>query len=136
VVGDEGDGVAFIDNDPLEDDMGVRCEDMNPDQLVAYVKSYQAAFGLNLKVEGFKERGVFRGMQRIYGTADAGRIVKWAFYHHKGQLRGEPIGFFVFSKGNKWWTDKLYMEVQQEMRKSTGSSYQGATLGVRSLSDL
>ena len=73
--------VAFSDNDPLEDDMGVRCEDMTPDQLVAYIKSYQEAFGLNLKVEGLKERSVFRALQKLYGKADAGRIVKWAFYH-------------------------------------------------------
>jgi hypothetical protein len=88
--------VAFADNDPLEDDMGVRCENMNPDQLVAYIKSYQQAFGLNLKVDGFKERGVFRGLQKLYGQQEAGRIVKWAFYHYKGQFRAEPVGFFMF----------------------------------------
>jgi len=128
--------VAFADNDPLEDDMGVRCENMNPDQLVAYIKSYQQAFGLNLKVDGFKERGVFRGLQKLYGQQEAGRIVKWAFYHYRGQFRAEPIGFFMFSQGNKWWTDKLHMEVQQEMAKSDSATYRGASLGVRSLSDL
>jgi hypothetical protein len=128
--------VSFSDADPLEQDMGVMCQNMNPDQLVAYIKSYQEAFGLNLKVDGFKERGVFRGLQKLYGQQEAGRIVKWAFYHYKGHFRNEPVGFFMFSKGNKWWTDKLHMEVQQEMTKSDGRSYQGATLGVRSLSDL
>lgn len=127
----------FSDTDPLEEDMGVRCEDMTPDQLVAYIKSYQGiVYNLELKVEGMKERSVFRGLQRLYGHQDAGRIVKWAFYHHRGRFRDEPIGFFLFTKGNKWFTDKLYSELQEEMRKETSRTYQGASLGVRSLSDL
>ena len=127
----------FSDTDPLEEDMGVRCEDMTPDQLVAYIKSYQGVvYNLELKVEGIKERAVFRGLQRLYGRQDAGRIVKWAFYHHRGRFRDEPIGFFLFTKGNKWFTDKLYSELQEEMRKETSRTYQGASLGVRSLSDL
>jgi hypothetical protein len=117
--------------------MGVRCEDMSPDQLVSYIKSYQEAFGLNLKVEGQKERAVFRALQNLYGKADAGRIVKWAFYHHKGRFRDEPVGFFIFSKGNKWWTDKLYLEMQEGMRKATKvpTSYAAAAsqAGLRSL---
>jgi hypothetical protein len=128
--------VAFNDNDPLEDDMGVRCQDMTPDQLVAYIKSYQSAFGLNLRVEGLKERAVFKGLQRVYGKANAGNIVKWAFYHHRGRFRDEPIGFFLFSKGNKWWTDKLYMEMQEEQAKARQRTATGASLGITSLADL
>lgn len=130
--------MAFSDTDPLEEDMGVRCEDMNADQLVAYIKAYQDAFGFNLKVEGPKERGVFRGLQRVYGNANAGRIVKWAFYHHKGKFRDEIINFFHFSKGNKWLTDKFYLELQQDAAKETANvnRFQGASLGVTSLSDL
>lgn len=128
--------MAFSDNDPLEDDMGVRCQDMTPDQLVAYIKSYQQAFGLNLRVEGLKERAVFRGLQRIYGKDNAGLIVKWAFYHHKGRFRDEPIGFFMFSKGNKWWTDKLYLEMQEEQAKARQRTATGVSLGITSLADL
>lgn len=128
--------MAFSDIDPLEEDMGVRCEDMTPDQLVSYIKSYQAAFGLNLPVEGQKERGVFRGLQRVYGKTAAGRIVKWAFYHYRGQFRDEAIGFFQFSKGSKWWTDKLYVELQQELARENPRTYTGSSLGVTSLADL
>lgn len=128
--------MAFSDNDPLEDDMGVRCQDMTADQLVAYIKSYQSAFGLNLRVEGIKERAVFKGLQRVYGKANAGNIVKWAFYHHKGRFRDEPIGFFMFSKGNKWWTDKLYLEMQEHLAKDRQRTTAGASLGVTSLADL
>lgn len=128
--------MAFVDNDPLEDDMGVMCQDMTADQLVAYVKSYQDAFGLNLRVEGLKERAVFKGLQRVYGTANAGNIVKWAFYHHRGRFRGEPIGFFHFSKGNKWFTDKLYLEMQDALAKDRQRTATGPALGVTSLADL
>lgn len=128
--------MAFVDSDPLEDDMGVRCADMTPDQLVAYIKSYQSAFGLNLRVEGLKERAVFRGLQRVYGKANAGNIVKWAFYHHKGRFRDEPVGFFMFSKGNKWWTDKLYLEMQESLARESRITATGVSLGVTSLADL
>ena len=116
--------------DPLEQDMGVRCEDMNPDQLVSYIKSYQEAFGLILPVDGMPERGVFRGMQRIYGPRDAGLIVKWVFYRYKGRYDGEPVRFFSFAKGRKWWVDK--------MRRSSPKTYSDAAarMGVRSLADL
>lgn len=116
--------------------MGVRCEDMTADQLVAYIKSYQSAFGLNLRVEGLKERAVFKGLQRVYGKANAGNIVKWAFYHHKGRFRDEPVGFFMFSKGNKWWTDKLYLEMQESLARESRITATGASLGVISLADL
>ena len=128
--------MAFSDSDPLEDDMGVRCQDMTADQLVAYIKSYQQAFGLNLRVEGLKERAVFKGLQRVYGKDNAGLIVKWAFYHHKGRFRDEPIGFFMFSKGNKWWTDKLYLEMQEEQAKARQRTATGVSLGITSLADL
>lgn len=128
--------MAFVDNDPLEDDMGVRCQDMNPDQLVAYIKAYQEAFGLNLRVDGLKERAVFKALQRVYGKDNAGLIVKWAFYQHRGRFRDEPIGFFHFAKGNKWFTDRLYLEMQDALAKERQRTAAGASLGVTSLADL
>lgn len=128
--------MSFSDPDPLEQDMGVLCRDMTADQLVAYIKSYQEAFGLNLKVEGFKERAVFRGLQRIYGKDNAGLIVKWAFYQHRGRFRDEAINFFHFSQGNKWLTDKFYLELQQDTVKNDPARFEGASLGVVSLNDL
>jgi hypothetical protein len=87
-------------------------------------------------VEGLKERAVFKGLQRVYGRANAGNIVKWAFYHHKGRFRDEPVGFFMFSKGNKWWTDKLYLEMQESLARESRITATGASLGVISLADL
>ena len=129
---------VFSDSDPLEEDMNVRCEDMTPDQLVAYVKSYQGAFGLDLKVDGLPELSVFRGMQRIYGQRDAGLIVKWVFYKYRGRYEGEPIRHFSFAKGHKWWVDKMHLEMQEEQRRSAPKSYtaSAAAFGVQILSDL
>lgn len=128
--------MAFTDMDPLEQDMGVRCEDMNPDQLIAYIKSYHAAFGLSLTIDGRPERSTLTGLQRTYGKTDAGRIVKWAFYHHRGRWDNEPVTPFSFAKGRKWWTDKMHLEMQDQVRKSVSATYSATSLGVRSLADL
>ena len=44
----------------------------------------------------------------------------------------------MFSKGSKWFTDKLHMEVQKEMAKPPPQSYKNSAteFGVRSLADL
>ena len=129
--------MAFTDEDPLEQDMGVRCEDMSPDQLVAYVKSWQGAFGLDVRIDGHPERAVFRGMRRIYGQRDAGLIVKWVFYKHRGRREdGSPVTPLSFAKGRKWWVDRMHLEMQEHMRRATPAAYQGATLGGRGLLDL
>lgn len=130
-----GDTLAFSDSDPLEDDMGVRCEDMSPDQLIAYIKSYQAAFGLNLTIAGMPERSVFKSMQRLYGKADTGRIVKWVFYCHRGRWDDQPITPLSFAKGRKWWVDKMHLEMQEAVSRENlpAPSY---SLGITSLADL
>ena len=95
----------FLDPDPIEQDMGLPVEEMNPDQLVAYLKTYHAAYGLDMAVEGHQERAIFRSMQKIYGQRTAGRIVKWVTYTHKGRWDGVPVRFTSFCKGRKWWVD-------------------------------
>jgi hypothetical protein len=114
--------VAYDDTDPLEQDMKVRCEDMNPEQLVTYIKSYQEAFDRILVVDGLRERSVFRGMQKAYGPKTAGQIVKWVFWKYKGIWGGEVITHFDFQKGRKWWVDKMYLELQEHQRRQRPSS--------------
>jgi hypothetical protein len=72
---------------------------------------------LDLRVQGYPERAVFKGMQRTYGPCTAGRIVKWVFYHHRGIYNGRPVGFFDFAKGAKWWVDQMYLEMQAHERE-------------------
>ena len=128
--------MAFLDDDPLEQDMGVRCEDMTPNQLLGYVVSYQRAFGVNIKVDGPPEHAVFKSMQRIYGQRDAGLTVKWVFYKHRGRHRGEYVTPLSFAKGSRWWVDKMCFEMQDAVRKSNPRHYQDANLGGRGLLDL
>lgn len=108
----------FLDSDPIEQDMGVCVEEMSPDQLVAYLKTYHAAYGLDMAVEGHQERAVFRSLQKIYGKVDAGRIVKWVTYTHKGRWEGSPVRFSSFCKARKWWVDIMHMEMQEHLRKA------------------
>ena len=127
----------FVDADPLEEDMGILCQDMVPDQLIAYIKDYQEAFGLNLKIDGQRERSVLTGMTRIYGKHDAGLIIKWVFYRYKGRWGDEPVTVWSFSKGRKWWLDKMHLEMQDALRKEQARTYTAASsLGGRGLADL
>lgn len=128
--------MVFSDSDPLEQGMGVRCEDMSPEQLVSYIKTYQKAFGINLAVEGVIERSIFRSMQKIYGRKSAGNIVKWVFYKYHGRYSGEPVAFTSFSKGRKWWVDKMYIELQDHLRKEKPSTPGKSSVGAKKLSDL
>lgn len=128
--------MAFTDDDPLEQDMGVRCEDMTPNQLIRYVVTYQRAFDRDIKVEGPRETNAFKGLQAIYGQRDAGLIVKWAFYKHRGQWRGDCVTPTWFSKGRRWWLDIMHLEVQEALRHSGPAHYEGATLGGPGLLDL
>ena len=54
----------------------------------------------------------------IYGQRDAGLIVKWVFYHHKGRHRGEYVTPLSFAKGSRWWVDKMYFEMQGAVNRS------------------
>jgi hypothetical protein len=128
--------VPFMDEDPLEQDMGVRCEDMTPNQLLKYVVTYQKAFGMVIKVEGARENGVFTAMQRIYGQRDAGLIVKWSFWKHRGRYRDEYVTPLSFATGRRWWLDKMHLEMQEAVRKSDPRHYQDVGLGGRGLLDL
>jgi len=130
--------LAFSDRDPVEELMGLRVEDMNPNELVTYLKTYQDAFDRRLAVQGHMERAIFRSMQKIYGTTDAGLIVKWSLYRYKGVYGGEPITFTSFAKGRKWWVDKMHLEMQAHRAKESQASVDPAVIGVGAmrLSDL
>jgi len=127
--------MSFDDVDPVEQHLGVRVEEMTPDELVAYIKTYHRAFDLTLAVEGIQERRIFQAMQRIYGQATAGRIVKWVFYQHKGHYDGQPVRFASFCKARKWWVDMMHLEMQSHVRQ-VDSRPAGTTPHFTQLSDL
>lgn len=114
--------------------MGVRVEKMSPDQLVCYFQeSLKDAQGISSAVDGIRERSVFRGLQNTYGKVDAGRIVKWAFYRYNGKWDGEIVGFFSFTKGRKWWTDRMHHEMQVQAGVDRTAEERAATPGARPL---
>ena len=127
--------MVFSDQDPVEQEMGIRCEDMSPDELVTYIKTYQGAFDRHLAVDGLIERSVFKGMKRIYGEKTAGLIVKWVFYKYKGVYAGDVITFTKFAKGRKWWVDQMHQEMQVAQRKEESRPADRA-VGARKLSSL
>lgn len=128
--------MSFGSTDPIESQMGVMCQDMTPEELVCYVKTYHQAFGVDLAVDGQMERAIFKGLQRIYGPKTAGLIVKWAFYKHKGRHQGAPIVFTSFTKGRKWFCDLMHVEMQDYMRKEKPDSPSRVGVGAKRLSDL
>lgn len=127
--------MSFNDPDPLEQDMGIMCADMSPEQLVSYIKAYQEAFGVSLAVEGYQERAIFGSMQRTYGAKTAGKIVKWVFYKYHGLQDGQRVSFTSFSKGRKWWVDKMHIEMQGAERRQVETASR-VSVGSKRLSDL
>lgn len=128
--------MSFSDKDPIEEMMSLRVEEMTPGELVTYIKTYQEAFDRRMAVEGMIERSIFKSMQRIYGAATAGQIVKWAFYKYHGVYGGEVITFTSFTKGRKWWVDKMHQEMQAAQRKETAKSPSRVGVGAQRLSAL
>ena len=108
----------FNDQDPVEQKMSIRVEEMTPAELTTYVMESQARFGLHLVIEDPQDRKIFQAMQKLYGKQTAGQIVKWVFYKHGGKWDREPVRFGSFSKGRKWWTDMMHLELQQYQRRS------------------
>jgi hypothetical protein len=110
--------VAFLDEDPVEEYLGKRVEKMTPDELVTYVKTYlRASYDLVLPVDGKKERAVFQGLHRVYGRETAGRIVKWVFWKYEGRYQSRHVGFFDFTKGMRWFTDRMFSEMHDHMQQ-------------------
>lgn len=126
----------FSDPDPVEEQMNLRVEEMSPNELVTYIKTYQEAFGRRMAVEGYIERSVFASMQRIYGKETAGQIVKWVMYKYHGVWRSEVVSFTSFSKGRKWWVDMMHQEMQERQRKEAAKPAERVAVGATRLSDL
>lgn len=128
--------MAFNDPDPVEEQMNLRVEEMTPAELVIYIQTYQGAFDRHMAVEGFIERSIFKSMQKIYGQATAGQIVKWAMYKYHGVYAGDVITFTSFAKGRKWWNDRMHQELQAHLRQERPPTASRVAVGSVRLSDL
>ena len=107
----------FTDLDPVEEYLGKPVTAMTDQELVTYIKTYiRAVHEIELPVQGTPERSVMAGLKRTYGAANAGRLVKWAC---RESIGGEPINYFDFAKGRKWWTDRQFIAMQGHLNKQS-----------------
>ena len=110
-----------MEMDSVEEMLGKSVEDLTDTELVVYVKtSMKEINGLDLPVQGMRERSIMAGLKRTYGP-DAGKIVKWAFQHHQGRRDGKPITYSTFSKNMKWLTDIWYLELQEHAQRQAAN---------------
>lgn len=104
--------------DPIEKFMGLQVEEMTPAELAAYVKTYLLhRYDIELPMDGVIERKTFEAFKRRYPDGKAGRIVQWVMMHHHGRRDGEYVSSSLFSAKMKWWTDKMFMELQHEQHR-------------------
>lgn len=105
-------------NDPIEQLMGKSVEKMVAAELVTYMKTYlNERYEIDLPVEGIVERKTLESFQRRYGQAKAGRIVQWVMLRRGGRKDGAYITPSAFCLAMKWWTDQVYLEIQQEQQR-------------------
>jgi hypothetical protein len=100
---------VFTDPDPIEELLGKCVTEMVDQELVTYARlSLKAWYDLDLPTTAQRERSIMACLQRTYGP-DAGLVVKWALQH-------EPATYSMFSVGQKWRTDKWYVELQKHIK--------------------
>ena len=106
--------------DPIEKFMDCRVEDMTGAEMAAYLKlCLSTRYNIDLPQHGIIERKTFEAFKRRYPDGKAGQILQWVMMHHKGRKDGEYVSSSMFSQAFKWWTDKMYMEMQAaEQRKN------------------
>lgn len=111
--------MSFSDLDPVEEYLGKPVTAMTDQELVSYVKVYaRAVHDIDLPVQGTPERSVMAGLKRTYGASNAGRLVKWAC---RESIDADPVGYFDFAKGRKWWTDRTFTAMQKHVKKEAGN---------------
>lgn len=109
--------MSFADLDPVEEYLGKPVTAMTDDELVSYIKIYaRAVHEIKLPVQGIPERSVMAGLKRTYGASSAGRLVKWAC---RESIGGDPVTYFDFAKGRKWWTDRQFIAMQAYVNKES-----------------
>jgi len=134
--------VAFSDLDPLEAHMGTPVEEMTADQLVTYLKDYQLNLnGLDLKVAGPPEYKRMVWLQENYPQPAAGRIIKWTYWKYRGRWRNrhgdrEVVFPRWFCERMRWWVDRMYSEMQQELIREENRRRSPAAVGMPTGDDL
>lgn len=107
-----------IDLDPIERLMDKPVTQMGPAELVSYVKTYQReVHGIDMPTDELIDRKIMEAFINRYPEGMAGKIVQHLMLVHQGRKGSSLVTPTVFSKGMKWWTDTLYMEVQERDKR-------------------
>lgn len=106
--------MTFSDLDAVEEYLGKPVTAMTDQELVSYIKVYaRAVHEIDMPIQGLPERSVMAGLKRTYGSANAGKLVKWACMESIGAP--QPVGYFDFSKARKWWLDRNWIALQRHI---------------------
>lgn len=109
----------FVDLDPIEEYLGKSVVEMTEWELISYLKdAMRALYDIDLAVEGYAERSILVCLRKTYGT-DTGRIVKWVIWQHHGRPDGQYVTFTSFSKGRRWFTDRMHLEMQDQVARES-----------------
>jgi hypothetical protein len=133
--------VSFLDQDPVEEDMGLRVEDMTSDQLAVYFKEQMKAIN-DIDVSlGLVDFAIMKNfLVGKYRQPNAGRILKWLFFRHKGKvtIHGERqvASTRIFVEKLKWMIDKLNVEMQMAVAREERKRVAPASKGFASIEDL
>lgn len=133
--------MSFLDQDPVETDMGLRVEDMDQNQLAVYFKEQMKAVN-NVDVSlGIADFAIMKNfLIGKYRQPNAGRILKWLFFRHKGKvtLHGERqlASTRIFVEKLKWMIDKLNVEMQMAVAREERKRVAPAAKGFASIEDL
>lgn len=103
--------------DPIEEGMGKALEEMKPHELVRYITNFQQEInGLQLPSAPQADLSVMKTFQRDYGPERAAAVLRFLFSKNGGKYEvvrdREVITHRHFSKGLRWWTDKIDLTLQ------------------------
>ena len=103
--------------DPIEEELGKRLEEMKPHELVRYIHIHQKeVHEVELASSPQADLATMKAFQRDYGPERAGAILRDLFIKGGGKAKvtreEELLTVRHFSKGLRWWTDKVDIRLQ------------------------
>ena len=110
--------MAHEELDIIEEKMGKPLEKMKPHELVKYVTNFQQEVnGLQLPSAPHADLSVMKTFQKDYGAERAAAVLRFLFSKQGGKyevgLDKEAITPRHFSRGLRWFTDKIDLTLQQ-----------------------
>lgn len=104
-------------SDPIEEELGKPLEEMRPHELVKYITTYHEVMnGLQLPSAPQADLAVMKTFQRDYGPERAAAVLRFLFLKNGGKFEVVRDREFIthrhFSKGLRWWLDKIDLKLQ------------------------